>query len=199
MPVGDIAVMRIVGRFQDQNIVNTQHWRVTTQGSGDEELWDQLCVEWTVTNGPLWLARMSDQYQLQGTKAFTVKGGSVPPGTSISAVSGDVAGDPQEAFVCRTITFYTDNANPRRRGRLMLSGGAENMFDDTDGSVASLEVGLLSILGANLMEDMISTDNTYELVFFQKSPEVIALPIKARGRLTPSILRSRRVKQFIIG
>lgn len=73
------------------------------------------------------------------------------------------------------------------------------MFDDTDGSVASLEVGLLTVLGANLMENIISVDNTYELVFFQKSPEVIALPIKARGRLTPSILRSRRVKQFIIG
>lgn len=199
MPVGDIAVMRIVGRFQDQNIVNTMHYRVVSQVSDDDELWDQLCVEWTVTNGPLWLARMSDQYQLQGTKAFTVKGGSVPPGTSISAVSGDVAGDPQEAFVCRTITIYTDNSNPRRRGRLMMSGGAESMFDDADGSVASLEVGLLTVLGTALMANLISADNTYEVVIFQKTPEVISSPIKARGRLTPSILRSRRVKQFLIG
>ncbi len=73
------------------------------------------------------------------------------------------------------------------------------MFDDTDGSVASLEVGLLTVLGTNLLENIVSVGNTYEVVIFQKSPEVISIPIKARGRLTPSILRSRRVKQFLIG
>lgn len=199
MPVGDIAVVRIIGRFQDQNIVNTMHYRVTIQGGDDVDLWDQLAVEWETTNSPLWLARMSDEYELQGIKAFTVKGGSVPPGTAIVQVSGDVSGSPQESFVCRTITMYTDNANPRRRGRLMLSGGDESQFNDTDGSVAALEVGLLTVLGTALMADLTSADNTYEVVIFQKSPEVVSLPIKARGRLTPSVLRSRRIQQFMVG
>lgn len=199
MPTGDIAVVRIIGRFQDQNIVNTMHYRVTNQAGADVDLWDQLCVEWELTNSPLWLARMSDDYVLQGVKAFTVKGDAVPPGTSIIAATGDLTGDPQESFVCRTITFYTDNANPRRRGRLMLSGGVESLFNDSDGSVASVEVGLLTALGTAFLTDLTSTDNTYEMVVFQKNPEVISMPIKARGRLTPSVLRSRRIKQFIIG
>lgn len=199
MPVGDIAVLRIIGRYQGQNIVNTMHYRVTGQSSPDFNQWDQLCVEWELTNGPLWLARMSDDYELQGIKAFTVKGDAVPPGTAIVQLPGDLTGDPQESFVCRTITFYTDNANPRRRGRLMLSGGVESLFNDADGSVASVEVGLLTILGTAFMVDLDSPDNSYEMVIFQKNPETISLPIKARGRLTPSVLRSRRIKQFIVG
>lgn len=199
MPVGDIAVLRIIGRYQDQNIVNTMHYRVTSQAGGDDDLWDQLCVEWELTNGPLWLARMGGTYELQGVKAFTVKGDAVPPGTAIIQTTGDLTGDPQESYVCRTITFYTDNANPRRRGRLMLSGGVESLFNDLDGSVASVEVGLLTILGTAFMVDLTSTDNTYEMVIFQKNPEVISIPIKARGRLTPAVLRSRRIKQFIVG
>lgn len=199
MPVGDIAVLRIIGRSQQQNIVNTMHYRVVSQAGEDVDVWDQLCVEWELTNAPLWLARMHDEYELQGIKAFTVKGDAVPPGTAIAALSGDLTGDPQEAFVCRTITLYTDNPNQRVRGRLMLSGGAENMFDDTDGSVTSLEVGLLTVLGTALLFNLTSTDNEYEVVLYDKVLDVVSIPIKARGRLTPSILRSRRVKQFLIG
>lgn len=199
MPVGDIAVMRIIGRYQGQNIVNTMHYRVTTQVGGDVDLWDELCTDWEITNSPLWLARCSDEYELQGVKAFTVKGDSVPPGTALIQLSGDVAGDPQEAFVCRTITFYTDSGDNRRRGRLMLSGGTEAMFNDTDGSVAAAEVGLLTTLGTAFMADLDNGDNEYELVIYDAKSDTTSLPIKARGRLTPSIMRSRRVQQFLIG
>lgn len=81
----------------------------------------------------------------------------------------------------------------------MLSGGVESLFNDADGSVASVEVGLLTTLGTAFMDDLVSTDNEYQYVIFRKTPESINEPIKARGRLTPSVLRSRRIKQFIVG
>lgn len=199
MAVDDVAVLRIVGNYQQQNIVNTMHYKISVQANGDEDQWQELCDEWWSLHGTNWLDRHIDTYELVGLKAFTVKGNTRPPGERSINVNGNVVGTPQVAFCCRTITFYGDSANPRRRGRLMLSGGDELMFEDSRGSVTSGEVIALTALGAGMLAAIIGGDNTYVPVLFQKLPETVTGLIQAKGRSTPSTVRSRRIRRFLIG
>lgn len=199
MAIGDVAIVRIIGRFQLQNIVNSMHYEVTAQVSDESQLWDDLLDDWKNTMQAAWLARHSDAYELVGAKAFTVKGANKPPGDNVEGVSGDIAGDPQESFVCRTITFYTDNVSSRVRGRVMLSGGAESMFDDTDGSVTGTEVTALNPLALLLRTEFAGPDNTYKPVVFNPATDTSSDIIQAIPRKTPSVIRSRRIRRFLIG
>lgn len=199
MAAGDVAVLRAVGRFQDQNVVNTFHYEITDQGGPEAAQWQELADEWESTNAAAWLARHSDAYELIGIKVFTIKGDSQPPGFASVRLNGDVVGDPQESFICRTVTLYTDNANHRVRGRLMFSGGDEAMFDDTDGSVTGAEIALLNTLVDGFLTPIAGPDNTYKMVLYNKLLDVINNIIAVRGRITPSVVRSRRIRQFLIG
>lgn len=199
MAVGDVAVLRIVGRYQSQNIINTMHYRIVTQANGDVEQWQELVDQWWTEHNIDWLARHVDAYELVGLKAFTVVGATQPPGERSVNVSGSVVGVPQVAFCCRTITLYSSSPNPRRRGRIMLSGGDEAMFEDSVGGVTTGEVIALTALGTALLANLAGGDNQYEPVLYQKLPETISTLVLAKGRQTPSTVRSRRVKRFTIG
>lgn len=199
MAIDDIAVLRIVGNYQSQNIVNTMHYVVTDQIGGDATLWQQLCDDWISTYETEWLARHIDTYELVGIKAFTVKGSSHPPGETTVGNFGTVIGDPVFAFVCRTITLYGDSGNPRRRGRLMLSGGEDAQFTASRGAVSAGEVIALTTLGTSLLEAVVAGDNTYTPVLYQKLPETVTGLVIAKGRVTPASVRSRRVRKFSIG
>lgn len=199
MAVGDVAVLRIVGRYQSQNIINTMHYRIVVQANGDTEAWQELVDEWWTNFGSVWTARHIDAYELVGLKAFTVKGVTRPPGERSLNVPGDVVGTPQVSFACRTVTFYSASSNPRRRGRLMLSGGDEGMFEDSVGSVVTGEVIALTAMGTSLLANITSGDNQYEPVLYQKLPETISELVAAKGRVTPSSVRSRRIRRFLIG
>lgn len=199
MAVDDVAVLRIVGAYQDQNIVNTMHYKISSQANGDEDQWQELCDEWLASFETAWLARHIDAYNLTGVKAFTVKGDTRPPGETSVGNPGVVFGDPVFAFVCRTITFYSNSPNPRRRGRLMLSGGEDTMFTASRGAVASGEIILLTALGTLLLQAITGGDNSYVPVLYQKLPETVSSLIQAKGRVTPSTVRSRRVRKFLIG
>lgn len=197
--VGDVCIMRIVGRFQLQNIVNTMHYEVTVQVDDDAVLWGEFLNDWKDANQAAWIARHSDAYTLIGAKAFTVKGDNKPPGDNLEGVAGGVAGDPQEAYVCRTITLYSDNVSSRVRGRVMLSGGAESMFDDTDGSVTDTEVTALNPLALLLRTEVVGASNSYKPVLFDPVLDTTSDLIQAIPRKTPSLIRSRRTKRFLIG
>lgn len=199
MAVDDIAVLRIVGNYQEQNIVNTMHYQITTQTGPEAEQWQELVDEWVSVYQSDWLDRHVDAYELIGVKAFTVKGATSPPGEKTVGTPGSVVGDPELAFVCRTITFYSDSPNPRRRGRLMLSGGAELMFSASKGSVTGAEVVLLTALGTNLLDPLTAGNNGYAPVIYEKLPETISNLIVAKGRTTPSTIRSRRIRRFLVG
>ncbi|GAG73558.1 unnamed protein product, partial [marine sediment metagenome] len=80
MVVDDVAVVRVVGRFQSQNIVNTFHYRLTSVASAPVSVLQNLSITWDADHGAAWLARMSDAYDLIGVKAFVAKGDAVPPG-----------------------------------------------------------------------------------------------------------------------
>lgn len=199
MVVGDVAVVRVVGRFQNQNIVNTMHYALTAVVSDPTDVLTNLAITWDADHGAAWLARMSDAYELIGIKAFVAKGDAVPPGIVPVSISGDVVGDNQEAFVCRTLTIYTSNLNYRVRGRIMLSGGVETMFNDTDGSVTDAEIIALAPLITSLESDIAIGGDIWRLGTYNKTLDVFSDRTILRARKTPSVVRSRRVRQFSIG
>lgn len=199
MAVNDIAVLRIVGRYQSQNIVNSMHYLVEAQSTGDEQLWDDLVNAWFTAFNTSWPARHIEEYNWVGLKAFTVRGDTRPPGERSVSLAGTLTGNPQVAFVCRTITFYTDSANARRRGRLMLSGGGEDLFEDSIGSVTTGEVIALTTLGTALMATLSENSNDFKPILYDKATDTVSNLILAKGRSTPSAITSRRIRRFLIG
>lgn len=199
MSIGDVAVLRIVGRYQDQNIVNTMHYEVEDQATGDAVLWDTLIDGWIGDHETLWLGEHIDAYTLIGLKAFTVKGDTRPPGERTRNNAGTIAENPAPAFVCRTITFYSESSNPRVRGRLMLSGSSEAMFHDDDGSVVAGQIITMQALGDQLLGELVDTGNTFKPVLYSKLLDATNDLLAAKARITPSSVRSRRVKRMLIG
>lgn len=200
MAVDDIALVRVVGRYQSQNIVNNLYYQIVTQNSGEDVIMDLLCNDWDDQLQSDWLDRHIDDYQLIGIRAFSMTGDPKPPGSKAVGQPGNVVGTPQESFVCRTITLYPLTGSSKHRGRVMLSGGVETMFADLDGSVTPAEITLLSDLGDTLIEPLAgpSTD-AYQLIIFNRTLKTPISIIRGVGRPTPSITRSRRIRQFSIG
>jgi hypothetical protein len=199
MVENDVAVLRVVGRYQNQNISNTFHYFLTALTTPDDDALQNLVQFWETDIADAWLARHVDAYELIGIKAFVADGTSARPGYRAVGTAGDVVGDPQESFVCRVLTRYTDSTNPRVRGRLNLSGGAESMFDDTDGSVTTTEITALETLADLLDEQIIGGDATWTPVIFNTVLSTSEIITKTRPRVTPSVIRTRRIRQFSIG
>lgn len=199
MAVDDVCVIRVVGRYQQQNIVNTLHLQITAQVSNEDEILDQLLTQFDSDIRVAWLACHIDTYEIIGLKAFRVDGAAKVPAYSNIGANGTVAGAEVPSNVCRTITLYTDSTNHRRRGRVMLSGSEQAMFNDTDGSITVAAVGILQTLG-NLFDSGHSIDGD---VFKYVLPATDLLPVvdvvKSVGRVTPSSVKSRRVSQYLIG
>lgn len=199
MSVSDVAVLRVVGQYQAQNIVNTLHYIIMSQASPEVEQWQELADDWLTANASLWLGRHNDAYTLVGVKVFSASGGSKPPGFAVADSPGTVVGNPQEAYIGRTITLYTDHANPRKRGRIQLSGGTESQFDPNLGGVLPAEIVELDTLGTQLMQDITEGDNEYRIGLHNRLLDDFLEITQAKGRVTPSVIRSRRIKQFLIG
>lgn len=199
MAVNDVSVLRIVGRYQQQNCVSSLHYRHTLQGDDEIDVLEAFITEWATAVETAWLAAHIDTYELIGYKAFRVSGAAKVPAYQNRGMNGTVTGNEVPSNVCRTITFFTASANHRRRGRVMLSGSEMFMFNDTDGALSTAAVALLQAIGDLLDTDIADGTNTFELVL----PATDALPvepvIKCLGRVTPSALKSRRVKQYLIG
>jgi hypothetical protein len=199
MQVGDTAVLRVVGRYQFQNISNTFHYDLTDLSPDDPDALQNLTEFWSTDIAPDWLLRHSVDYSLIGIKAFVGQGTSARPGYKAVGTAGDVVGDPQESYVCRVLTRYTDSSNPRKRGRINLSGGVETMFDDTDGSVTTTEVTALATLTALLDEPIVGGGAVWTPVILNPIDNQVEQITKTVARITPSLIRSRRVRQFSIG
>jgi len=199
MAVGDECTLRIVGRYQDQNIVNTLHYRITGQTSGEPEILDQLTGGWDVNYKSGWLARHEDAYELVGLKAFGKTGASKTPSFRSIGDAGTVAGTPLMAAVCRTITLYTADAKHRRRGRIMLSGTDDAMIDDDDGSVSTTEIAALTAFGVVLLPPLVVNSDEFQLGIPATAVDTWQDITDAKGRETPSLISSRRIRQFLIG
>lgn len=199
MAVGDICTLRVVGKFQDQNIVNTLHYRITSQAATEHDVLESLCLGWETALKSSWVGRHITTYTLVGLKAFRKTGPAKIPGFRTIGQAGSVAGTEVPAAVCRTLTLYTDSTKFRRRGRIMLSGSASAMFNTTDGGVTSTELTALNTL-ASLLEATVSNGGDDFLICippagadpYEDIEEIVA-------RHTPSMVRSRRIRQFLIG
>jgi hypothetical protein len=199
MAVGDACTLRIVGRYQSQNIVNTMYYRIVTQTSGDNDILQSLCTAWDTTFETLWDARHIDTYTLIGLKAFKKTGTPKTPGFLSVGDAGTVVGDEVPSFVCRTLTLYTASTNSRRRGRLMLSGSAQSMFDAADGSLTSGEIGALNTLGATLIGAISNAGDEFEPGLPPTLADTWQDFTDYKARETPSSIRSRRIRQFLVG
>ncbi|GAG73552.1 unnamed protein product, partial [marine sediment metagenome] len=91
------------------------------------------------------------------------------------------------------------NANYRVRGRVMLSGGVESMFNDTDGSVTDSEITALQPLATSLFNDIEVGGDVWRLGTWNKTLSTFSDRLALRPRKTPSVVRSRRLRQFMIG
>lgn len=199
MAVNDVVSLRIVGRYQDQNIVNTTHWEIIEQAAEEELILAQMLATWEADIQASWLARHIDSYELVGIKGFNKAGAAKTPAFSSIGANGTVDGEEVPSCVCRTITLYTHSANHRRHGRLMLSGGATSMFDTDDGSVSTVEITALTALGGTFETGLSAAGNSFKLCI----PATDVLPMEtvfdSIGRETPSVVTSRRIRQFLIG
>jgi hypothetical protein len=199
MAVDDVLTLRVVGRYQDQNIVNTLHYRITAQQSPENDICSALAQQWSTDVQSAWVGDHSDAYTLVGLKAFRQSGVSNTPYFVSIGAAGLVAGDGMPAFVCRTITLYTDSANHRRRGRVMLSGTPVATVDATDGSLTTAEISNLDTLGILLAQPIEAANDSFQLCI----PATDVLPVEditdTKARETPSSVTNRRIRQFLIG
>lgn len=199
MAIQDELTLRIVGRYQSQNVVNTLHYRITSQAAS-EQLICQRCIDlWDTAMRVLWLGRHIDTYSLIGLKCFRKTGDAKTPAFKVITANGTVTGDEVPSPVCRTVTLYTASAKPRRRGRLMLSGSEAAMFNTTDGAVTSAEIAGLETMMATLMVDLSGAGDEMAIGIPSANGDPWEDLTDNKPRVTPSIVTSRRIRQFLIG
>lgn len=199
MAAGDIITARVVGRFQDQNVVNTLHYKIVDQTSSEQVVLDSFCSDWDNAISAGWVARHAALYTLVGVKAFNHTGVPKRPGFMAIGDAGLVVGSEVLAHTCRTITLYTNSAKHRRRGRVMLSGSVQTMFNTTDGSVSLTERVALDVLGTLLMATILENGDSYQLVIPPTAVDPVEEITAVRARITPSVVTTRRIRQFLIG
>jgi hypothetical protein len=179
--------------------VNTFHYRIAEQVVTEDEILEALVDGFITDIQPMILARYVDTAELIGYKAFRTTGEPKRPYFTRVDESGTVVADPQLSTAARVVTFYTQSANHRRRGRLMLSCGSVAMFSGTDGSVETVEVLAMQNLGAACIAEIFSGGNEFKLCI----PPTEVLPYEditsALARNTPASIRSRRIKRFYVG
>ena len=199
MAANDVILLRVVGRYQQQNIVNTLHYQINMQTSTEAAVLGMFLTDWATANETAWLNCHIDTYELIGYKAFRVDGAAKIPAYQNRGVNGNVVGDEVPSNICRTITLYTASANHRRRGRVMLSGSEQGMFNLTDGAVTVAAVGVLQTLGDLLDSQLVGVADVFDPVLPASGVLPIEAVTKAVGRVTPSSVKSRRVSQYLIG
>jgi hypothetical protein len=199
MAVNDVSRLVVVGWFQDQNIVNTFHYKHTVQASEEREVLQELCLQWQAANTIAWLARHSDAYSFVGIKAFRHTGAGKVPGHLLIGELGAIDGTANSSFVSRNITLYTDSANHRRRGRIQISGSITADFDEITGAVLAAQVVLMQALANTLLDPLTGPDDTWELCIPPTDADPTEVITAARARATPGVIRSRRIKSMFIG
>lgn len=199
MAEGDIVGIRCVGRYQDQNIVQTLHYEIVGQTISDHMILQVLSDAWDAKFSAAVVARSCDDYTLVGVKAFSLSGNNKRPGITTVGDAGTVVADGLPASLCRCITLYTNSTNFRRRGRWMMSGTCVTMVDDQDGSINIAERLALGSLVDLFIDTIVSDDESFAPIL----PPAGALPKEpitaALARVTPAYVTSRRIRGFAIG
>lgn len=200
MAAGDNLTVRIVGRYQSQNIVNTLHYNLSVQGSSDQDVCEAFAIAWDTHHRSAWLAAHSTAYELIGIKCFRLGGTAKTPGFSTIGEDGTRSGTPAPSSVCRTITLYTGSTNSRKRGRVMLSGSIVEDFSPTDGAVLSAARAVMNSLGDALLAGITANgDDGGDLILPPAGIDPEEPVTDYKSRVTPSSVTTRRIRQFLIG
>lgn len=199
MANNDICVLRLVGRYQSQNIVNTFHYRIVNQISTDLEVLEKLTLAWDSIIRNLWVARCIDSYTAVGLKAFRVTGTAKTPHYRVLNHAGTITGTEVPSNICRLITLYTTSSNHRRRGRVMMSGCATSMFDTADGSITNTEVAAMQSLGESMEAVLDAMEDTFQLCIPPSGTDPYEDIVDVLARSTPGAISSRRVRRFFVG
>lgn len=199
MAVADVLTLRVVGRYQSQNIVNTLHYQIAAQTSTELLICQQLVDGWATALTTLWLGSHIDSYTLIGLKCFRESGVAKTPDFSLITGAGTVTGEEVPSPICRCITLYTASAKSRRRGRVMLSGSEVSMFNISDGAVTAAEVADLNTLAATLTTTITKDTDEFSLCIPANNGDPAMLITDYKARVTPAVITSRRIRQFLIG
>jgi hypothetical protein len=199
MAIGDIVGIRIVGRFQQQNIVHTMHYKIIAQAVSEALVLGFLSDLWETEFKTDWLAMHVDTYKLMGIRAFGKVGVNKQPGITHIDEAGGVALDESPSPLCRTITLYTESDNYRRRGRLMLSGCTVSDFDAADGAVSGSMLGTMQAFGTAVIANIDAGGTEFQPGLAPTDVLPFEPFTSAMARKTPSVVRSRRVRGFSIG
>lgn len=197
--IGDEVTLRVVGRYQSQNIVNNLTYEIIAQTSAENRVLNSLVGAWDAMVKAAWLLRHIDTYTLVGTKAFNKVGDAKTPSFDTIQEAGGVVGIEVPSPVCRTITLYTESDNFRRRGRVMLSGCDTVMFNVSDGAVTVAEQTALDILGAVLLASIQLDEDSFQPILGSTAVLPKEQITDFKSRPTPSLISSRRIRQFLIG
>lgn len=203
MAANDVVGVRVIGRYQAQNIVSTLHYKISAQTVDDHAILQLLATAWASDFTSAWIALHIDTYELVGVKTFSLTGNNKRPGMASIDSAGTVVGIETPSPVCRCITLYTDSDNHWRRGRVMLSGCDTTMFNEDDGAVTTSHLISMATLGDMLIDPVVSDEETFTPVLPAATGKYGALPVEPITamlcRKTPACIRSRRVRGFSIG
>ena len=81
----------------------------------------------------------------------------------------------------------------------MLSGTDDAMIDDADGSVTTTEITALTALGVAMIVPLAGAGDEFQLGIPLTATDPWQDITDAKGRETPSLVSSRRIRQFLIG
>lgn len=199
MAVGDELTLRVVGRYQSQNIVNTLHYRIANQTASELLICERLIELWDTALRVLWTGRHIDTYTLVGLKAFRKTGVAKTPHFKLVTANGTVTGDEVPSPVCRCITLYTADAKPRRRGRIMLSGSEAGMFNQLDGGVTAAQITSLETMMTTMLTQLSGAGDEFDIGIPSTPTGIFQAITDSKPRVTPAIVTSRRIRQFLIG
>ncbi|GAI79149.1 unnamed protein product, partial [marine sediment metagenome] len=197
MAVDDIIGIRIVGRYQQQNIVSVMHYKIMEQVSDEHNILETFADMWETEHKAGWLGLHVDTYSLIGLRAFSLTGDNKRPGIVHIDDAGTVALDESPSPLCRVITLYTDSDNYRRRGRIQLSGATVSDFNQLDGAVNTTLQGNLTTFGSALIQDLDEGGDVFKPGLAPTDVLPFEAFTSALGRATPSLIRSRRIRGML--
>lgn len=199
MAVGDVLTLRVVGRYQSQNIVNTLHYKTVVQEDTELVICEKLVEAWDTAMRILWQGVHIDSYSFVGLKCFRKTGVAKTPEFKLINAAGTVTGDEVPSPICRCITLYTASAKSRRRGRVMLSGSEAAMFNTDDGAVTAAQIASLETMAATLTATVTDGTNSWEICLPPANGDPTEEITDYKARVTPAVITSRRIRQFLIG
>jgi len=187
---GDIYAVRVFCHATDQTSVNTIHYVLTGLVGGPVNDVDFLNTFIGMAAWPTgWKALLSDDAQYRGTQMGRIfpKPPTRPNHTIVGAGNGSVVGEILPRQVSGIISFQTDLAGPKYRGRLYIPFPSEASSDPALGTPSAAYVTALDSLAAIIATPLViapgggASINAFPIVY-HKDNNTYNLIVEGFGR-----------------